>query len=155
MGQILKIEEAKDDKTSLTFTASVFKAGGEATGFACPDNMAFDPKGNLWFTSDISGSSIGKEPYASFQHNGLFMVPSYGVDKGKVIQVASAPVDAEFTGPQFSEDGTTLFLCIQHPGEGSKAIGDFTSNWPEGNGAMPKSAVITISGAPLNDLMNT
>ena len=37
LGQILKIEETDNkDKTSLTFKASTFLAGGEETGFACP-----------------------------------------------------------------------------------------------------------------------
>lgn len=102
MGEILKIEEAdNENKTSMKFVASTFLAGGESTGFACPDNMAFDPKGNLWFTSDISGSSINTEPYLPFGNNGLFMVPSWGKDKGKVLQVASAPIDAELTALYF------------------------------------------------------
>ena len=54
LGEILKIEEAdNNNKTSLHFKSSTFLSGGPETGFACPDNMAFDPSGNLWFTSDI------------------------------------------------------------------------------------------------------
>lgn len=154
LGEILKIEEADpENKTSLKFMASTFLAGGESTGFACPDNMAFDPKGNLWFTSDISGSSINKEPYLPFGNNGLFMVPSWGEDKGKVLQIASAPTDAEFTGPVFSPDGETLFLSVQHPGEGSKDLENLTSHWPEGGEAKPKPSVVCISGQALKDLM--
>lgn len=154
LGEILKIEEAdNENKTSLKFTASTFLAGGEDTGFACPDNMAFDPKGNLWFTSDISGSSINLGPYLPFGNNGLFMVPSWGENKGKVIQVASAPVDAELTGPYFSPDGETLFLSVQHPGERSKDLENLTSHWPEGGTASPKPSVVCIQGQALKDLM--
>ncbi|BDS12625.1 PhoX family protein [Aureispira anguillae] len=154
LGEILKIEEAdNENKTSMKFVASTFLAGGESTGFACPDNMAFDPKGNLWFTSDISGSSINTEPYLPFGNNGLFMVPSWGKDKGKVLQVASAPIDAELTGPVFSPDGETLFLSIQHPGERSKDLDNLTSHWPEGGTAQPKPSVVCIQGQALKDLM--
>lgn len=154
LGEILKIEEAdNEDKTSMKFMASTFLAGGESTGFACPDNMAFDPKGNLWFTSDISGSSINKDPYLPFGNNGLFLVPSWGENKGKVLQIAAAPIDAELTGPFFSPDGETLFLSVQHPGEGSSSLEQLTSHWPEGGTAQPKPSVVCISGQALKDLM--
>ncbi len=153
-GEILKIEEEdNDNKTSLRFKATTFLAGGEETGFTCPDNMAFDPKGNLWLTSDISGSAINLEPYQNFGNNGLFMVPNRGKDKGKVIQVASAPVDSEFTGPFFSPDGETLFLSVQHPGEQSKSLDKLTSNWPDGGMNLPKPSVVCIYGQALKDLM--
>ena len=90
-GSILKIVEDGNDHSSLTFQAETFLAGGEATGFACPDNMAFDRAGNLWFTSDISGSLMNKDPYKAFKNNGLFFVPRSGPQAGQVIQMASAP----------------------------------------------------------------
>ena len=36
---------------------------------------------------------------------------------GEAFQFASAPVEAEMTGPCFTQDETTLFLAVQHPGE--------------------------------------
>lgn len=153
LGQILKIKESDPTtKTSLTFEASTYLAGGEETGFACPDNMAFDQAGNLWFTSDISGSSMNQGVYTPFGNNGLFVVPSWGTNKGKVLQVASAPVDAELTGPFFAPDGKTLFLSVQHPGERSPSLEKLTSHWPNGAGTMPKPAVVCISGPALLDL---
>lgn len=154
LGSILKIEETGNDKASLTFKASTFLTGGEETGLACPDNMAFDPQGNLWITSDISGGSVGKAPYESFGNNGLFLVPSTGPQKGKVLQIASAPVDAELTGPFFSPDGKTLFLSVQHPGEKSKSLDELTSNWPNGGTEKPRPSVVAIQGKALEDLMN-
>ena len=127
-------------------------AGGEQTGFSCPDNMAFDPAGNLWFTSDISGSAIGKTPYEAFKNNGLYVVPRFGTQVGEVIQVASAPYDAEFTGPFFTPDGKTLFVSVQHPGETSDSLDNLSSHWPEGGDAIPKPSVITIQGPSLEAL---
>lgn len=151
-GSILKIVEANGDYESLRFTHDTFLAGGEETGFACPDNMAFDLSGNLWFTSDISGGSMNRAPYTSFGNNGLFLVPRQGAQAGKVIQIASAPVDAELTGPCFSPDGKTLFLCVQHPGESSQSLNQLTSHWPEGGDSIPRSAVVTISGPTLENI---
>lgn len=144
-GEILKISER--DKKSLSFRHKTFKAGGLENGFSCPDNMAFDSNGNLWLTSDISGGSIGSEPYKKFGHNGLFVIPRRGPQAGEVIKVASAPVEAELTGPFFSPDQKTLFLAVQHPGEKTKEVGKYTSTWPRKNKRLkPLSAVVTISG---------
>ncbi|MCC7441091.1 MAG: DUF839 domain-containing protein [Bdellovibrionales bacterium] len=152
-GSLLKIEEKGGDYGSLDFKASTFLAGGTATGFSCPDNMAFDLKGNLWITSDISGSSIGKNEYTPFGNNGLFYVPLSGPEAGKVFQVASAPKEAELTGPCFSPDGRTLFLSVQHPGEESPSLDALTSHWPDGGSSKPTPAVIQISGPALDALI--
>jgi len=152
-GRILKIEEDSPDKTGLKFKADTFIAGGAELGFACPDNMAFDPRGNLWFTSDMSGSLMNKEEkYKPFGNNGLFV---FDVQNDQVIQVASAPMDAEFTGPYFSPDGSSLFLSVQHPGETSTSLdkNGLSSHWPDGGDSIPRSAVLVISGKALDDLM--
>ena len=147
-GSILKIEEDKGAYDALSFKASTYKAGGEANGFSCPDNLAFDMAGNLWITSDMSGNAMNKEnqPYMPFKNNSLFVIPRHGSDEGKVIRVASAPKDAELTGPWFSPDGKTLFLSVQHPGEQTINIKNPTSTWPFDADNIPKPAVVAITG---------
>lgn len=147
-GSILKIEEANGKYDALSFTQSTYIVGGEENGFSCPDNLAFDMSGNLWMTSDISGGSMNKEdkPYMPFKNNGLFVIPRLGKEAGKVIQIASAPIDAELTGPWFSPDGKTLFLSVQHPGEQSKDKENLTSRWPFDGDNIPKPAVVAIKG---------
>ena len=147
-GSILKIEETNGAFDALTFKASTYIAGGEKNGFSCPDNLAFDLSGNLWITSDISGSDMNREgnPYLPFKNNSLFVIPRYGEDSGKVIRVASAPKDAELTGPWFSPDGKTLFLSVQHPGEQTQDKNNPTSTWPFDNEGIPKPAVVAITG---------
>lgn len=146
-GSILKVEEdgAYD---ALTFKASTYRAGGEENGFSCPDNLAFDHAGNLWFTSDMSGSSMNKEdkPYMAFKNNSLFVIPRHGEDAGAVFRVASAPRDAELTGPWFSPDGKTLFLSVQHPGEQTTDLSNPTSKWPFDADGIPKPSVVAIKG---------
>ena len=147
-GSILKIEETAGKFSALTFKASTYKAGGEENGFSCPDNLAFDMAGNLWMTSDMSGNAMNRDdkPYMSFKNNSLFVIPRYGKDKGKVIRVASAPIDAELTGPWFSPDGKTLFLSVQHPGEQTVDVNTPTSTWPFDGDNIPKPAVVAITG---------
>lgn len=150
-GSLLKIEE-KEGNDGLSFNHEYWKFGGEEEGFACPDNLAFDRNGNLWLTTDISGSSIEKGPYKGFGNNSLFVIPAKGEKAGKPIRVATAPKDAELTGPFFAPDKETLFLSVQHPGEQSSEE-SYTSNWPEGGNAMPKSSVVCISGPEMKKIL--
>ncbi len=154
-GSILKLEERAADPLAMEFTSSTFLAGGPETGFACPDNLAFDRKGNLWMTTDISGSAMNKDPYLPFQNNGLFYIPLEGPNAGKAQLLATAPTDAEFTGPTFSPDGRSLFLCVQHPGEQTKSLEACTSHWPAGGNSLPRPAVVVLSGPLLERLTGT
>ncbi len=151
-GSILKLEEENGRYDSLKFKPGTFLAGGKDTGFSCPDNMAFDGAGNLWFTSDISGRAMNQGEYATFKNNGLFVVPRRGTQAGSVLQVGSAPNDAEFTGLSFATDGKTLFMSVQHPGETSSSLSNLTSRWPEGGNSIPRPAVVCISGSGLEGL---
>ncbi len=151
VGSILKIIEDKNDPASLTFKSETFLTGGKEHSFACPDNMVFDPKGNLWFTTDMAGGEINKGPYEGLGNNGLFVFIRSGAHQGKVLRVGSAPRDAEFTGPCFSPDYKTLFLSVQHPGEMSPSKEKLSSTWPDGG--IPKSAVVTIQGPLLDKIV--
>ncbi len=149
VGSIMKVVEKDGRHDALEFTSETFLAGGKETNFACPDNLAFDPKGNLWITSDISGSVMNREDkpvYLPYKNNSLFVVPKEGEHAGKPIRVANAPTHAEFTGPFFSPDGKTLFLSVQHPGEYSDSLEQLSSHWPDGGTKIPKPAVVAIYG---------
>jgi secreted PhoX family phosphatase len=153
-GSILKISENNNDPGSMKFSHDTFLSGGKETGFACPDNMVFDPIGNLWFTTDIAGDAMNKGPYEGFGNNSLFVFLRSGQHKGRLIRVASAPHDAEFTGPCFSPDYKTLFLSVQHPGEESSSIKELTSHWPNSGTGLPQPSVITLQGPLLNKIIS-
>lgn len=144
-GSLLRVAEKDANPLSMEFQSATWIAGGPESGLSCPDNLAFDPRGNLWVTTDRSESRMNKGEFAQYKNNGLYVIPMKGPDAGKVFQVASAPTDAELTGPTFSPDGKTLFLCVQHPGDNTEELGKFTSNWPGSAGEMPRSAVIAIN----------
>lgn len=154
-GSILRLEEKDNRPEALSFRSTRFLAGGEPSGIACPDNLAFDPAGGLWITNDVKGSDLTTSRYRSFGNNGLFYVPMKGSDAGRAFQVASAPVEAELTGPKFSPDGSTLFLSVQHPGEATPAPNKWSSNWPKGGGSRPAPSVVAISGPSLDALVRS
>ena len=61
-------------------------------------------------------------------------------------RAAAGPVECELTGPWFTDDEETLFLSVQHPGEESKSLDSLTSHWPGGGKAIPRPAVVAITG---------
>lgn len=149
-GSILKITERDSDPLALEFTANTFITGGSVSGIACPDNLAFDPRGNLWIANDISSFELNRFPYTGFANNGLYFVPMSGPHAGGIFQVASAPAGSELTGMTFSADGRTLFMSVQHPGENSRNVEQLTSHWPDGGSSRPRPSVVTIQGLLLD-----
>lgn len=151
-GSILRLKERKGYQ-GQDFTAKHLFVGGENMGFSCPDNIAFDRKGNLWVCSDISGTHTHKPVYDPFKNNGIYYIPMTGASAGEVYQVASAPVNAEFTGLSFSPDGKSLFVSVQHPGEKSTSMKELKSDWPNRKGDLPRSSVIQIHGTTIDKLL--
>ncbi len=144
-GQILRITEAGNDPTAEEFAFEVFAAGGPQTGFASPDNLAFDRNDNLWIVTDMSSDKLNEGIYETFKNNGAFFMPAGTAGTGgDVFQFASGPVQSELTGPFFTPDGSTLFLAVQHPGEETKDTNEPTSTWPDGD--IPRPAVVAITG---------
>ena len=128
-GAIYRLVEDGGNPAAERFRWGKFVSSGEVAeqggGFACADNMVFDPQGNLWMVTDISTTSqnfpndrqrsTGTAPGGSnfpgvFGNNALFMIPTRGPEAG-------IPKESEMCGPTFTEDGRTLILSIQHPGE--------------------------------------
>ncbi|MFT9849737.1 PhoX family protein [Aneurinibacillus sp. REN35] len=145
-GQIVRLLEKDHNHAAQEFTFEIFATGGPQSGFAAPDNLAFDSAGNLWVVTDISSSSMNSGIYKSFGNNGLFFIPTSGADKGAAAQFASAPIGAEMTGPWFTPDEKTLFLAVQHPGENLASYAEPTSHWPKGGNAIALPSVVAITG---------
>jgi secreted PhoX family phosphatase len=90
-------------------------------GFSNPDNLAFDPAGQLWLVTDRSSSSS----LDVFGNNSCWLLPR----SGEPLCFAIAPMDAELCGPCFDAAGRTLFLAVQHPGETQGTRQDHASEW--------------------------
>lgn len=147
-GQITRLFEAGGDHEALSFSWEVFATGGpqKGSGFASPDNLIFDNKGNLFVFCDVSSSVAGKGIYSFAGNNGVYCIPTTGPSAGTAFQFASGPVECETTGPCFSPDFKTLFLSIQHPGEETTSMDKLTSHWPGGGTSLPRPAVVAITG---------
>ncbi|USK50816.1 DUF839 domain-containing protein [Bacillus sp. CMF12] len=146
-GHITRFIEEGDDLGALAFDFEIFAAGGKQSGFSAPDNLTFDSLGNLWTVTDMSSSKLNTGIYTHFANNGMFVIPTIGKNTGEAFQFASAPVEAELTGPSFTPNETTLFLSIQHPGEETEDLNNLTSKWPHRKGdTMPRPGVVAITG---------
>ena len=155
-GEICRIRE-EDDVTGVRFTWMRWKAGGpndpaqRGHVFAAPDNLSFDPNGDLWVVCDITTVRLNGDPrYTAFQNNGMFFIPASGTDAGAARQFASGPCESELTGPSWTPDRETLFLSVQHPGEGAgmrtpAMQAPRGSNWPSGRiNEPPRPGVVSI-----------
>ncbi|MBQ1090554.1 PhoX family phosphatase [Streptomyces sp. B93] len=143
------------------FAWEVFLSGGDAAltpagVFAAPKNLWFDADGHrLWISTGIPGHHLadGDDPvYAQAGNNALLAADPRS---GEVTRFLTAPRGAEVTGVSAAEDGDTLFVNIQHPGQRTRAWGHPTaadpcavSNWPDGPSASrPRSATVTVRRA--------
>ncbi|AKH83578.1 phosphatase [Streptomyces sp. CNQ-509] len=148
-GHVLELTEKRDDPAATGFGWRLFLICGDpadpSTYFAgfpkdkvspisCPDNVAFDPYGNLWISTD--GNALGN-------HDGLFGVATTGRYEGQVKQFLSMPTGAETCGPVVQED--RVLVAVQHPGEVDGASYENPgSAWPDGPGKPNRPAVVNV-----------
>lgn len=127
-------------------TGAKFHPETTADGFfMTPDNIAFDPKGRMFVATD------GMNDFDLA--DGIFAVDTDGPARALPKALFCCPTDAEATGPAFTPDGTTMFVSVQHPAEGSETIEKLTTLWPDFNDKMPpRPSVMVITregGGPI------
>ncbi|MFI1729038.1 PhoX family protein [Streptomyces acidicola] len=148
-GHILELTERWNRPESTTFAWQLFLVAGDpndpATYFAgfpkdevspisCPDNVAFDPHGNLWISTD--GNALGS-------HDGLFGVATKGERRGELKQFLTVPNGAETCGPIVQD--RRVLVAVQHPGEiDGASVDNPKSAWPDGQGKMVRPAVVSV-----------
>lgn len=130
-GHILEIvhpgHDGNRDHTQTQFTWNTFILGGDPTQtdpdlrgvygpavsehgwFTNPDNLAFDHSGHMWVATD------GCEDFGF--HDGLWAVPTSGTHRAVPKHFFGCPKGAEICGPEFTPDGSTLFVAVQHPAD--------------------------------------
>lgn len=151
-GHIIEIRPEDNDHAAVSFAWDLLLlAGDPADGsdgarygncppdrvspISCPDNLMFDRDGGLWICTDGQSWALGLD-------DGICAIQLEGPERGLVHPFASVPSTAECTGPEFSPDETTLFLAVQHPGEGG-SLNDPRSSFPDGT-QPPRPTVISI-----------
>lgn len=162
-GHIVEIAEAGGDHTATEFQWALVLIAGDPndpdTYFAgydksqvapisCPDNVAFDSKGNLWIATDGMPGTLG-------HCDALYIMPVDGEDRGKLQQFLSVPAGAECCGPWIGYDGTSVFIAVQHPGEVDDASpANPVSKFPYDGLGQPRPGVVEVKrqgGGPVID----
>lgn len=165
-GHIIEILERNNDAGATTFTWEIFmlcgdpRNMGDRTYFAglnplaarrfvsplsCPDNISFDTSGNLWIATDGMPSNLPG-------NDGIFAVATEGRDRGIVRQFLSSVMGCETASLFIAQDDRTMFVSIQHPGEGS-TLANPSSRFPDYSQSLPpRPSVIAITktgGSPI------
>ncbi len=106
--------------------------------FGSPDNCAIDPAGRLWVATD------GNEDTGAA--DGIWAMETTGDRRGTGKAFFRAPAGAEVCGPKFTPDGRTLFLAVQHPGDGSgTTFENPRTRWPDfEDGMPPRPSVVAV-----------
>lgn len=151
-GQILELIAPNDDHSATMFHWEMLLIAGkpdkhtltqyhpditERGWLACPDNCAFDHRGNLW---------IGTDGAQSFDiADGLWATELSGHNRALTKRFLKVPIGAELCGPYFTPDNKHLFCAIQHPGSGSNYHNPST-RWPDfKQGLPPRPSVVVVS----------
>lgn len=115
-------------------------APSEHGWLSCPDNLAVDPEGRLWVCTDDQDETIHK-------NDGLYACDTTGAAAGQTRMFFSGPAGCEITGACFTPDGRTLFLSVQHPGDGDVAsYAEPRSRWPDFRADIPpRPSVLAIT----------
>jgi secreted PhoX family phosphatase len=146
-GHILRWAEAGGDHAATTFSWDLFLLAGQGRSsgdgstindddaFGSPDGLWVDPDGRIWIQTD------GSQPAGA--NDQMLAANPYVTDAAGVPEVRrflTGVVNCEVTGVVTTPDQRTMFVNIQHPGEGGG------SSWPQNDGfATPRSATVVVT----------
>lgn len=114
--------------------------------FAGPDGLMIDARGVLWIQTDMPTARAPGSELARLGNNQMLACDPRS---GEVRRFLTGPRGCELTGATMTPDGCTLFVNIQHPGEGldRRQPGDpgRISRWPGGKpGDRPRAAIVAV-----------
>jgi uncharacterized protein len=183
-GHIVRFKDASPEATRFNWDVYLFgaEAGSDATlvnlsgltaenDFSSPDGLAFTRSTGLcWIQTDDGAytdvtncmllasipGTLGDGAAKTLSYGTTSVTTRMGrkptVDTLKRFYVG--PYDCEVTGLCETPDGKTMFINIQHPGDGTAAAdladpAKYTSQWPSnvgyGAGKRPRSATVVIT----------
>lgn len=135
-----------------------------ANDFSSPDGLCFDPRGLLWIQTDDGAYTdvtncmmlaalpgrVGDGGPATAV-GGTATIKGANATTDTLRRFLVGPKDCEITGFAITPDGKTMFVNVQHPGEGSANLGaGLISHWPASqtdaaSTARPRSATVVIT----------
>ncbi|MGQ0700922.1 MAG: PhoX family protein [Panacagrimonas sp.] len=169
-GHIIRWREAGGLNAATTFTWDIFLFGArssypdainvskldDSNDLSSPDGLWFSRTRNLvWIQTDDGAytdttncmmlaaipGTVGDGGSTTIGTQQTFVGKELGTDLRRFLV---GPKECEITGIDSTPDGKTLFVNIQHPGEGGDPT-DLTSTFPDGAGKRPRSATIVIT----------
>jgi secreted PhoX family phosphatase len=122
----------------------------QVSAMSCPDNLEFDPAGNLWISTDGTVLSTRNQEAGTIggTNDGLFAVPTEGAERGHLKAFLTVPIGAECSGPMIPRDGRSVFVSVQHPGETTGSTRDApSSTWPDRlpERPFPRPSVVVVA----------
>jgi secreted PhoX family phosphatase len=149
-GQIVRWMPEGGDHTATGFKWDLYVIAGNPTvhkddragssnvtaenTFNSPDGLSFDSKGGLWIQTD--GKYSNKDDFANQGNNQMLLGDTV---TGKITRFMVGPNECEITGLAWSADRKTMFVGLQHPGEGGN------SHFPGGGDTVPRSSIVAVS----------
>ncbi len=112
--------------------------------FGMPDNAYVDADGRLWIATD------GNSQRSTGRTDGIWAMETEGKARGTAKLFFRVPYGAEMCGPMMTPDMTTMFVSVQHPGEGTGPGGPSSfdkpsTRWPDFMPDMPpRPSVVAI-----------
>jgi secreted PhoX family phosphatase len=113
-----------------------------------PDNCAVDHQGRLWVATD------GNSQARTGRTDGVWALETEGEARATAKLFFRCPSGAELCGPEFTPDDETLFVAVQHPGEGDDenpnappaTFENPSTRWPDFTPGMPpRPAIVAIT----------
>jgi secreted PhoX family phosphatase len=147
-GHIVRWEEAGGDHTAERFHWDLFLLAGpgreSATpegstilaedAFGSPDGLWVDADSRVWIQTDGSQPEGANDQMLAANPNAT---DAHGVPE--IRRFLTGVKNGEVTGVITTPDQRTMFVNIQHPGEGGG------SSWPDGGTSTPRSATVVIT----------
>lgn len=139
-GHIIRIEDG--DHVGTTFEWDIFLIAGDGASsgdgstvdaedaFGSPDGLYADPDGRLFIQTD------GSQPNGT---NDQMLVAD--TRTGELRRMFTGIPDGEVTGVARTPDRKTMFINVQHPGNGDPGV----SSFPDYDGATPRDSVVVIT----------
>lgn len=153
-GHIISVREKQANNAGVGFNWAIYLlAGDPASGatipadqaFGSPDGLWFDRDGRLWIQTD------GRQPPVPLPGGGT-IVPNDQMlasdpATGDLRRFLVGPRGCEVTGVTTTPNGRTMFVNIQHPGDGgTTADPTLVSDWPDRSPTgRPRPATIVIT----------
>lgn len=139
-GHIITTED-DDNHVGTSFRWDIFILAGDTHAedseetFSDPDGLWADPDGRLFIETDG-----GQEKNMNNQMTVANTIT------GEIRRIFAGPADCEVTGIAVTPDRRTMFINVQHPGDGDPSVSNFPAPFEaNGNGPIPRDATVVIT----------